>query len=152
MSHRGKLIRRFYEPVHLLYALDPTQGKHKKSIFGQESNPLETSVETLQKFLNSVAYICDTAKGGDTVTAAALEARPDENILWIASNARLSEDTQRGLNKILDLLQSRMPNHDEILLKIVQLNKPRLDQYQTWAEKMLAGLLNNASFVGTLGL
>lgn len=45
------------------------------------------SSELRRHFLNAIAYVCDTKKGGETCTAAALQEGINSKILILASNS-----------------------------------------------------------------
>ena len=62
--------------------------------------------ELRRTFLDQLAYVCDHVKGGDTVTAIALEALPSGVTFWITSNTNVSAVTASFLHGILSTLQS----------------------------------------------
>lgn len=145
-----KLIRRFYEPIHLLHALDPVQGGRKKT--DRVSDAADLSQEDLlREFLNAVAYICDTDKGGKTVSAAAIQETPSQFILWIASNADVREATQCRLREIFSMLQPQEPDKTAIMKTMVQLAHGRLKQYRKWAKDGLENILGNPALLKQLG-
>jgi hypothetical protein len=69
-----KLLRRFYEPL-VLSVLNPVRGIR----FSNNDYRLDDSLDELRRsFINGLATICDSHKGGDTVTAAALQSTPQQ--------------------------------------------------------------------------
>ncbi|KEF61551.1 uncharacterized protein A1O9_03118 [Exophiala aquamarina CBS 119918] len=96
-SKRNKLLHRFYEPLVLLYALDQFQGDQLYSDNNRPSLDDATEKELRRRYLNSLSYICDYKKGGDTVTAIGAAANPLR--YYIASN----KAPQR---KVTDFLES----------------------------------------------
>jgi len=65
------------------------------------------SVETRlrRNVLDKLAYLCDTNKGGATVSAAALQALPSGNVLWLAANEGITESVKTFVKWILDQLK-----------------------------------------------
>ena len=76
-SDRNKLLHRFYEPLVLLHVLDNIQGDHIARA-GSENPSLDgiPQNELRRRFLDSLSYICDSEKGGDTITAIAAAMPP----------------------------------------------------------------------------
>lgn len=64
------------------------QGKRKAHAKTVEAANL-TRDELRREFLNSIAYVCDTQKGGKTCTAAALQEKDGSKILILASNSKV---------------------------------------------------------------
>ncbi|KIW12810.1 hypothetical protein PV08_07997 [Exophiala spinifera] len=90
--------------------------------------------EARRDFLGSFAYLCDTDKGGATVTAAALQKLLHSNILWLAANEGMDKETisyaERILQKLKEL-ESRPPKavHEEIFRLVVDRCTPRINFY-----------------------
>jgi hypothetical protein len=78
--------------------------------------------EARRNFLDSFAYLCDTRKGGPTVTAAALQKLPLSNFLWLAANEGISDDVLRYAKDVLAKLKTAtMENQSELKDHIFQL-------------------------------
>lgn len=132
---------RFYEALILLAALDPTRGDHIPGERLPSSSLAWGCIKAIRReFLRELAYVCAYAKGGDTVTAIALEATPAETIFWVATNTDQEAFMRPYLDKLLPDLRSfttlreETPPYEEacerILQHVVAFNFPRLAQYQ----------------------
>jgi hypothetical protein len=62
--------------------------------------------ESRRDFLDSFAYLCDTRKGGGTVTAAALQELQNSNFLWLAANDGISDDLLDYAKTMINRLRS----------------------------------------------
>ena len=62
--------------------------------------------ELRRNFLDKISYLCDTDKGGKTVTAGALEKLLHGNVLWLAANEGISEEIKGFAEWILDQLRT----------------------------------------------
>jgi hypothetical protein len=147
LSPEDRLKCRFYEPLVLLHVLD-RNGQQRISHCPSE-DPAATQLqprELRRTFLGQLAYVCDYVKGGDTVTAMALEAQPSGVTFWLASNIEPSAGTISFLRGILDTLQSltfsgsehsRTIAEDEIAQRCIDFNLKRIKAYQTLMQKPL---------------
>ena len=81
LNPEDRLRSRFYEPLVLLHVLDRT-GELRISRCPSEDRVTDNLQlrELRRTFLDQLAYVCDHVKGGDTVTAMALEAQPSGDI------------------------------------------------------------------------
>jgi hypothetical protein len=76
-SKRNKTLHRFYEPLVLLYVLNNVQGNHLPRQRNEALSPnVARRSDLRRRFLDSLAYICDSEKGGDTVTAVFVSSSP----------------------------------------------------------------------------
>jgi hypothetical protein len=152
LSAEDRLKYRFYEPLVLLHILDP-HGQQRISPCPSEdlvANRLELR-ELRRNFLQQLAYICDYKKGGDTVTAVALEARPSGITYWVAANTTPTRSTISFLRGILDTLKSLAsspPEHrniieDEIIRRCIKFNLKRLKAYRDFLQKSLQPCLES---------
>ncbi|KAK8240125.1 hypothetical protein HDK90DRAFT_523243 [Phyllosticta capitalensis] len=113
LDPRHRLLSRFYEPLILLYTLGQTRGE-------RVSESRDASLENLsderlrQLFLNHLAYSCDYEKGGDTVTAVALESRPQGPRYWISANKGPGEKVKHFVEGLLQVLGELARNPDDI--------------------------------------
>lgn len=132
---RKKLLHRFYEPLVLLYVLDRTQGDH---ILRQDPERLpsgEISLEELQRrLLDSLSYVCDFDKGGDTITAIAAAA---PLTYYVASNDNSVEEVVPFLRSLLmqlgelyDFDPQRLSEPESSILKYcVEFSEKRVKTY-----------------------
>jgi hypothetical protein len=136
----NKLKSRFYEPLVLLHVLDRYGMERISCCTSEEVAGSQLDLRELRRtFLNQLAYICDRMKGGNTVTAIALEAQPSGVIFWINSNNKISEGTVSFLQTILDTLR-KLPSspseqqestiRNEIAEKCIEFNLKRIRAYQ----------------------
>lgn len=100
-----KFLRRFYEPMNLVYALGKTRGEHTRT-----SQDDGTDQFKRRQSLNDLAYICDFWKGGDTTTAIAVEDCADQYIFWFALNATgaVADRVERFLGTSLSIIQQSL--------------------------------------------
>ena len=114
--------------------------------------PSEDQVTDLQlrelrlTFLDQLAYVCDHVKGGDTVTAMALETRPSGVTFWVTSNTNFSAERMSFLQGILSILQSLAFSPSEhsttsteidISQRCIDFNLKRIKAYYTLLQKPL---------------
>lgn len=97
-----KADRRFYEPLVLLDALDRSQGERipEERYESMDSSDC-ASARQRRVVLDFLCKMCDHKKGGETVTAMALQSTPGGPVYWISS----SEDVRK---KILPFLQQTL--------------------------------------------
>jgi hypothetical protein len=153
LSPEDRLKSRFYEPLVLLHVLD-RNGQQRISRCPSE-DPVAPQLqlrELRRTFLDQLAYVCDYIKGGDTVTAVALEAHPSGVTFWVASNIEPSAGTISFLRGILNTLQSlafsrsehsRTIVEDEIAGRCIDFNLKRVKAYQTLMQKPLQQCLES---------
>lgn len=110
----NRLFRRFYEPLVLLSALDPKgQQRIRRPAIERADTSYMTLVERRRLFLDQLSYVCDSTKGGDTVTAMALQERPSGVIFWITANSEVPASTLSFLKTLLGTLQDIPPDQDD---------------------------------------
>ncbi|EFW16609.1 conserved hypothetical protein [Coccidioides posadasii str. Silveira] len=126
-----KLERRFYEPLVLVHVIDPVRGVR----FNNTNDTTDDTLDKLRRsFINGIATICDFRKGGDTVTAAALQATPEHTVIWLSANKTPSAKTVNYLEGILAILtevtvEKRSSTSEEIIRRIIEFCEPRLSYY-----------------------
>ncbi|EXJ59248.1 hypothetical protein A1O7_06680 [Cladophialophora yegresii CBS 114405] len=133
----GKLLRRFYEPLVLLGALDPTRGAHRPDLTSDLG--LDKQSKWWRNFLDQLAFLCDFEKGGDTVTAIAVEKRVDRPIFWLASNSN-SRNKARDhvcwilgrLNDVHTVGRSDDERECEVLFRCIEFSRARIRTYIGW--------------------
>jgi hypothetical protein len=139
-SGRNKLLHRFYEPLVLLFALDRVQGDHLYS--DSKWLPLDdtTDKELRRRFLNSLSYICDYQKGGDTVTAIGAAASPLS--YYVASNKTPGKEVKNFLESVFSQLEQiydmdpeqRFNMENVVLESCVQFSEQRILTYWKFLE------------------
>ena len=143
---------RFYEPLVLLHVLDRNGERQILHTPRDSALVLIDARELRRSFFDQLAYVCDYIKGGDTVTAVALEAQPSGTIFWVASNNSPSRLTLLFLQGVLKTLQSialsppgdsRSIIEDEIAQRCITFNLKRLYQYHKLMERPLRECLAN---------
>lgn len=77
-----KLLNRLYEPLFVLYALDPVRGEHTTTTF----LPQNATQHVRRQFRDDLAFLCEYDKGGDACTALGIEERDDCLVYWVAAN------------------------------------------------------------------
>jgi hypothetical protein len=89
----------------LLHILDPNGEQRTPRAVDVTDTPDMELRELRRTFLDPLAYVCDNIKGGDTVTAMALEVQPSGNVFWVASNSGVSTRTISFLRRVPSTLQ-----------------------------------------------
>lgn len=138
----ASLSRRFYLPLILLVALGRVFRKEKALRLPE----LETAPPDLfKKFVNKLGHICDSAKGGDRVTAFAVMQLGSVRY-YFTSNLRDEEDYQRTAYYITDVLNTLSEAYDgqlgnadgggrpssfflRLLRQIIRFNQSRIKGY-----------------------
>jgi hypothetical protein len=81
----------------------------------------DTPDQLRRSFVDTIAIICDSYKGGDTVMAAALQSIPSSTVIWLAANEKPQARTAHYLQSIIGTLMKATPDTkvrvaDEILI------------------------------------
>jgi hypothetical protein len=87
LNANGKFLRRFYEPLVLLKFLDPTRGAHHPDPITERG--LDEHSKLWRSYVDQISFVCDFEKGGNTVTAVAVQKSNEAPIFWLASNSIL---------------------------------------------------------------
>ncbi|KAK5459175.1 hypothetical protein LTR20_007846 [Exophiala xenobiotica] len=138
-----KLLHRFYEPLVLLYVLDPTQGDHVREEANRLPLDITSSKELRRRLVSALAYICDFEKGGDSFTAIFVTQGP--LTYYIACNKGPRSKTLSFLRKILDHLEEvydmdekqRAKARGKILAECVKFSNKRLKAYWSFLRNVL---------------
>lgn len=139
-----RLERRFYEPLVLLSVLDPVRGYH----FNNTLRGIDDTFDQLRRsFVDAMATICDSRKGGDTVTAVALQATPTNTVIWLAANEKPKARTVQYLQGIISALVKATPDKrvlvtEEVSDRVVEFCRPRLDFYRKELSRELSRCLS----------
>lgn len=152
LDPKDRLLKRFYEPLVLLHVLDRnSEQRVPRSLDIRDSSDMELR-ELRRTFLDQLAYVCDKIKGGDTVTAIALEARPAGVVFWVASNSGVSTPTMKFLNQVLCSLKrlatcqtesARSTAEAELCQKCIEFSTRRVKAYQKLLQKPMELCLQN---------
>lgn len=137
IGKRKRLLHRFYEPLVLLFVLDRTQGDHLARPTS-ERLPLGeiTAQELRRRLLDSLSYLCDFDKGGDTTTAIGVASTP--LTYFVSCNKTPKRQVTSFLQSLLTRLESvykqdsrqRIVSENEILRYCVDFSEKRLNTYK----------------------
>jgi hypothetical protein len=139
-NQSDRQLRRFYEPLILLYTLGSTRGVNTPAVYLNQEDITHMPVQDVRRrFLGELAYACDYDKGGDTVTAIGLEATPQHHIYWLASNSRQEKKIvpflQSLLTKMRDVSTVTTPVTPEIINDVaaqcIDFSTPRIKKYKS---------------------
>lgn len=111
----AKLANRFYEPIVLLKVLNATCDQKLSNALDPSSDMTQSAEHTFQWFANTLAQLCDSDKGGKTVTAFTVLQYPDCIEYRFASNQRDTKDlirAQKFTSSILHIL-GNMQGHEK---------------------------------------
>lgn len=134
-SKEEKLIKRFYEVLVLLRVLGQVQGdKINRQTLGDADIHSMTAVEMRRMVMNHLCTMCDFLKGGDTVTAMAVENLPQGPRYWVAAHGQLKKIVA-FLSRVLGMLGSWTSADDQLDLEgrlfdiFVEFHRPRIAKY-----------------------
>jgi hypothetical protein len=139
----SKKLKRFYEALVLLYVLGQTRGPQTSS--APVDMQYEENDHNVQRLLvDSLAFYCAYEKGGERVTAMALEKTPTGSVIfWIAANKLNKEKVVPFLEQILNSLAGLDPDADhsaleeKIFEQAVNFGKSRVKAYGKSLESAL---------------
>ncbi|RFU32400.1 hypothetical protein B7463_g3900, partial [Scytalidium lignicola] len=156
---RPSVQKRFYEALTMLAILDKNQGERQDEDepADLDDNFLDLETAKLRRsFLKSLAYLCDYDKGGDTVTAIALEQLHDKVIYRFASNInRKQKNGDKSLEFLKEVLGTlRVVDRrncdnsvSEIFTKAVNFSSERIKFYAKRLEGDIDFVLGEPRFV-----
>ncbi|EME43791.1 hypothetical protein DOTSEDRAFT_71582 [Dothistroma septosporum NZE10] len=94
-----RLLHRFYEPLQLLWMLNPARGQSCSApIAGEQSSDF---LGRWRGFLDALSWLCDFEHGGKTVSSIAVQALPSGNRFWVCCG---HEAALQHLTWVLSLL------------------------------------------------
>jgi hypothetical protein len=130
--------KQFYGASVLLYTLDQIQDHHTKRP-SYRGGLEDESFELRRSFIDSLAYICDYKKGGDSVTAIAIQRTCQGVKFWVAANQGVKDIVTDFLRDVLQNLKGASVEYERavqrsLLSKVVAFNKHRLDFYWKWLQ------------------
>lgn len=139
----NKLLHRFYEALVLLKVLlESAHGERMPRQRNAMSSPDNANrYELLRRFLESLAYVCDHEKGGDSMTAIFVSSGP--LVYHVACNKRLPEPNKvvPFLRSVLEQLGSfKEPDEDSerhLLAQCVQFSEKRVGTYERFLRNEL---------------
>ena len=134
----GNILRRFYEPLVLLNVLDPTRGAQRPDLITDRG--LDEHSKLWRNFLDQLSWLCDSEKGGDTVTAIGAQKTVQGSIFWLASNSNSRKKGQDHLKWVLAQLNrlyagdsmSTIELENQITTRCINLSSRRIKTYKTW--------------------
>jgi hypothetical protein len=101
---KAKLAKRFYEPIFLLKALNATCDKKRSDAPDPSPDMTQSPKHTFQWFVNTLAQLCDSGKGGKTVTAFTVLKHPNHIEYRFTSNQRGTEEFIQAQDFTLSIL------------------------------------------------
>ena len=138
LDANGRLLRRFYEPLVLLGALDPTRGAERPDLVADRG--IDGQQKLWRNFLDQLAWLCDSEKGGDTVTAVACQKIEEHSVFWVAANSKFKQKSRDHLNWVLSSLNSLYAAEPEstsalknkIWTRCITFSCSRIETYTAW--------------------
>ncbi|PVH86141.1 hypothetical protein DL98DRAFT_601627 [Cadophora sp. DSE1049] len=123
-----KQNKRFYEALIMLSVLGKSRGGRIPEKSFQHKSTLEAEKGTLRRlFIRSLAYLCDSEKGGSTTTAIALQQAPKGGVVyWLASNSCSKGSTMDRSKMFLE----------DVLCKVQRLQAADDDQVRAVEKQM----------------
>lgn len=139
---KSKPWHRFYEPVVFLRALTEACPHHQPESEDDDDDvlPLErekTPLRAFHRYLDRLAQVCDSSRGGATVTAIAAVATPSHVHYRFGSNQRKPLELERTRNYITEILQmlgrTNIAQLDsirpELMRRVLTFTEPRITVY-----------------------
>ena len=150
-------LKLLYEPILLEEALSQNPSVVRElpeNHMPDAGDELLSDSENFKNFANKLAQVCDSEKGGNTVTALVVLQGAEGPEYVLASNARQENElraTAGFLAKLLnlaggnleELTQDQMDLEKQILWLVLSYNVPRLEQYRSYLEKALIQCLES---------
>jgi hypothetical protein len=132
---KSSLTYRFYEPIVLLLSLNEAYLHNRPAKAPDLSLDVGQSHErSFHCFVNKLGQLCDSERGGNTVTAFVVLQFPDHIQYRFTSNQRKDEDLDHARTFITHILETLclmdrddMPSH--ILQKALSFTRPRVAGY-----------------------
>ena len=146
---KQKLMKRFYEVLVLLRVLGQVQGDKLPGQMFEDTNmhSLEI-VELRRKVMYHLCVMCDFLKGGDSVTAIAMEKLPSGPRYWMAANGNLPK-IKRFLRETLEMLNIEglatieySSFEQRLFQKFVRFQRSRIKEYWKLLQPCIAKELN----------
>ncbi|KAF6814674.1 hypothetical protein CSOJ01_03897 [Colletotrichum sojae] len=152
-------MNRFYESLVLLTSLREVHhrnGQTRAPSDAERPEPSENPSRTFECFVNKLAQVCDSRRGGDTVTSLAILRHPDRLQYVFASNQRNAKDIEKTSEFVYSLLyyvgsrgpQPESPGGDEsstifrhLLRNILNFNSKRIRCYAKGLAKHLGNCI-----------
>lgn len=141
---RSKLINRFYEPIVLLWSLNDACIHNRPSKNPELTSEISRSNKhDFHHFVNKLAQLCDSERGGDTVTAFVVLEYPDHIEYRFTSNQRRIEEFDRTKHYTASLLQllgnaekQELPSVSLSVLRVsLSFNRSRVSYYVNTLKK-----------------
>ena len=138
LNANGKLLRRFYEPLVLLHVLDPTRGAERPDLITDRG--LDEYSKLWRNFVDQLSWLCDSEKGGDTVTALGAQRTVQGPIFWLASNSNSRKKARGHLTWIFAQLNRLYVGDTIPVLELenlitthcINFSSRRIKTYTTW--------------------
>ena len=138
----SRIVHKFYEPIMLLASLI---GITKEMAVPRSPEPpidIQDAKQVFHAFINKLGHICDSTKGGATVTSFMVlrsNGNRDTVHYWFAANRRTTEELQTTAAFVRELLHKvgQAPENPEqqhairkaVLYNILRFNRPRVSVY-----------------------
>ena len=138
LDANGKLLRRFYEPLVLLAVLDPTRGAERPDLVTDRG--IDGQQKLWRNFLDQICWVCDSEKGGDTVTAVACQKTEENPLFWVAANSKSRKKARDHLSWMLSRLSTLYTAdcvpiillENTMLTQCIIFSSSRIKTYTTW--------------------
>lgn len=148
-----RLRHRFYEPLLLLWMLNPARGQ--TSALPTANQPSNDFFSQWREFLDSLSWLCDFSHGGKTVSAVAAESDAEGNRFWLACKHDTALPHLRG---ILGQLQSASTSTPEgrsttaraIAETTIQLSNDKIRNYRRELSRRVKALEEKGEAGGLL--
>lgn len=139
-----RLLSRFHEPLVLLYTPGRTRGGHTNVAMPPREDLANLPLKDIRRmFLNELTYMCDYDKGGETVSALALQDTPQKHIFWVASNTGSKMKVVEFLNSLFTkvLHMEAAPNIPQLVAEVasqcISFATPRIKKYRSHLKPLL---------------
>lgn len=132
-SARDRSTRLFYEAVTLIGTVKPSSGFRS------------VPKTNWHRFLDHLCWLCDHRRGGQTVTAIAVQQTPAGSKFWLASNKRDKSTSSVHLSSVLEDLEQVCGAsateiaeiEDRICAQSVRLSRSRVHDYSRRLKRLV---------------
>lgn len=128
----GKLLRRFYEPLILLWLLKPVQTPTET--FPEKPQHSTSFFPLWKRFLDSLSWFCDPLPAGYTVSSVAAQDRPKGNCFWLASPHSYSLERLKQVLCVLETVSEKSDAEqkaitDDLTMDAIKFGRKRVETY-----------------------
>jgi len=147
-----KFLRRFTEAVVFEKALRKACESDPEYLGNASAEPFvdpsDDAEKAFKSYVNKLAHVCDTKRGGETVTGVAILQDVDRVVYVVASNERSHsalEKLARFIHSLFELVRGVDPPFTQVFHHVLGNNLPRIKCYLNNIAKKIDFCVSNVS-------